>query len=54
MDDKITKNGMGGGCSTMEKSRSLYGVLAGKPEDPDPGLDGRILLKDGICRPRLD
>jgi hypothetical protein len=38
----------------MEESRSVYRVLVGKSEDPDPGVDGKIILEDGMWRPGLD
>jgi hypothetical protein len=39
---------MGGECSTYGKSKGVYRVLLGKPEErdyvEDPGADGRIIL----------
>jgi hypothetical protein len=46
MGDKIIKNEMGGACSTYGDSRIIYRILVGKPEDPDQGVDGKIILED--------
>jgi len=29
----------------MQERRGVYGVLVGKPEREDPGIDGRIILR---------
>jgi hypothetical protein len=43
-----------GQMARMGDSGSLYRVMVGKSEDPYPGVDGKGILEDGMCRARKD
>ena len=51
---KSRKMRWAGHMERMGESRSLYGVLVGKSEGPEPGVDGKIILEEGMWGPRLD
>jgi hypothetical protein len=38
----------------MENSESLYKVMVGKPENSDPGVDGKEISEDGMYRAGRD
>jgi ribosomal protein S16 len=51
---KSRKMRWAGHMARMGDNRSVYRVLVRKSEDPDPGVDGKIILQDGVWRPGLD